>query len=464
MISEANLSFWIKNHYNVLFRGKHGVGKTATILQAFAAHGLKFQYFSASTMDPWVDFIGVPKEKIDENGNSYLDLIRPKHFQEDAVEAIFLDEFNRSSKKVRNAVMELIQFKSINGKKFNNLKIIWAAINPEDDEESKYDVEALDPAQFDRFHICVDVPYIPHAPYFREKYGTSMADVAITWWKELSKEQKNLVSPRRLDYACDMHSKGGDIKFVLPNNVNTGKLIIELSSGSISKKLKGLFETKNEVDSKAFLTIENNYAVSHPYIVKSKEYQTFFLPLLPEEKLISLMAKNRDIENYVFTSYNKFEDIIKNIATTKSSGLSKRAQQLLKQKQVVMASATVISKGINVGAQVNFAKGGDVISMRGARAFQNFSSRNTYDRRKIWEFYNNFMPEVLEEDLATAAVKDLSELAAATQLGTIKSHGMHTLLGLLNHSIKFFLDKNKPLPIDQRMIKRLSKKYQGFIL
>ena len=82
-INDSNLSFWIKNNYNVLFRGKHGVGKTATVLEAFNSHGLKWQYFSASTMDPCVDFIGVPKEKTDEKGNSYLDLVRPKHFQED---------------------------------------------------------------------------------------------------------------------------------------------------------------------------------------------------------------------------------------------------------------------------------------------------------------------------------------------------------------------------------------------
>ena len=40
------------------------------------------------------------------------------------------DELNRAKPKVRNAVMELIQFRSINGIKFNNLRMIWAAINP----------------------------------------------------------------------------------------------------------------------------------------------------------------------------------------------------------------------------------------------------------------------------------------------------------------------------------------------
>ena len=31
-------------------------------------------------------------------------------------------------------------------------------INPEDDEEFNYDVDALDPAQEDRFHVHIEVP------------------------------------------------------------------------------------------------------------------------------------------------------------------------------------------------------------------------------------------------------------------------------------------------------------------
>ncbi len=144
MVRQENLDFWIKNHYNVLFVGEAGVGKTSIVKSCFEKHNLRWLYYSASTMDPWVDLVGIPKEVKLPDGTSYLDLIRPKEFQSDEVEALFFDEFNRSHKKVRNAVMELIQFKSINGKKFNNLKIVWAAINPDD---GNYDVEKLDPAQ-----------------------------------------------------------------------------------------------------------------------------------------------------------------------------------------------------------------------------------------------------------------------------------------------------------------------------
>ena len=40
-------------------------------------------------------------------------------------------------------------------KKYNNLKIVWGAINPSDHDDMSYgyDVETIDPAQYDRFEI-----------------------------------------------------------------------------------------------------------------------------------------------------------------------------------------------------------------------------------------------------------------------------------------------------------------------
>lgn len=216
IIRDEKLDFWVKNDLNVLFSGKHGVGKSSIIIDTFKRHKLNWLYFSAATMDPWVDFIGVPREELGDNGERFLDLIRPKIFQEDTVEALFFDELNCAHKKVRNAVMELIQFRSINGKPFNNLKIIWAAINPEDDEDQSYDVEALDPAQKDRFHVHVELPYRPDRSYFTSKFGVEVATPALEWWRQLPKDIVNDVSPRRLDYALDVHSKGGDIRDTLP--------------------------------------------------------------------------------------------------------------------------------------------------------------------------------------------------------------------------------------------------------
>jgi hypothetical protein len=307
-LSPEKLKFYLDNEFNVLFEGKHGVGKTAKVIEAFEAAKLNWLYFSASTLDPWVDFIGVPKEvKNPKTGEKYLDLVRPKAFAEDKVEAIFLDEYNRSHKKIRNAAMELIQFKSINGKKFKNLKVVWAAINPEeeDDEESgpSYDVEALDPAQKDRFHVLIDVPYKPDKVFFKKSYGEKGCN-ACDWWEELDDKAKNEISPRRLEYGLKMNSKGGDLRDVLPACANVSKLLHELEKGSFKKNLVKVFKKGEKEEAKAFINDVNNYSNCIPDIVKNNDYMLFFLPHLNAEKLASLMSSDPAVRQFIREKVN----------------------------------------------------------------------------------------------------------------------------------------------------------------
>lgn len=448
---DANIDFWIKNGYNVLFRGKHGVGKTATILESFGRNNLKWQYFSASTMDPWVDFIGVPKERIDENGNSYLDLVRPKHFQEDKVEAIFLDEFNRSSKKVRNAVMELIQFKSINGKKFNNLKIIWAAINPEDDEDEEYDVEKLDPAQLDRFHICVDFPYVPSVTYFRKKYGESIANVAVTWWKELQKNEKDKVSPRRLDYTIDIYKKGGDIRFALPKNVNVSKLLTELQNGPISGHLKELFEGKDNKKAKDFLAVENNYAACVNYLVKKQEYLEYFIPLLPDEKVAAIASKNNEAANYVFNHAIKFEPVIQSLAQAQGNKkLAKRARGKVKElamaKKFKKLQTTV--KVVDVSGMkmpMHFAKNSVATQADVPAGWTTNGTQNTQNRKKMYQWLVQSLPEHMSEDDGKFFLDQLINIGQRSQVGTLHRE-LKKLIPMINYVVIYFNSQKWKIP------------------
>lgn len=310
-MNDSKFDFWIKNGLNVLFTGKHGVGKTARIIEAFDKHKLKWKYFSASTLDPWVDFVGVPKEVKDElTGKSYLDLVRPKHFTEDDVEAIFIDEYNRSAPKIRNAVMELIQFRSINGKKFKNLKLIWAAVNPteEEGEESsdvKYDVEEIDPAQRDRFHIHVDVPYKPDLSYFKQKFGDQNGETACIWWKGLGPKTKNKISPRRLDYAIEVYIKGGDLRDVLPKEAPLAKLLEELKFGSFEKRLRDLTNTSDDAKIKEAFASDNFYAAVIEAIVKKTDLIEKFFKYFPEEKQTILLEKNVPVRKTIAGGHYK---------------------------------------------------------------------------------------------------------------------------------------------------------------
>lgn len=262
ILNEKALTLYAKNGINVLLSGRHGVGKTEIIKAVFnsvfgenTSDKEKWVYFSASTMDPWVDFIGVPKAVKDSSGNDVLELIRPARFHNDDVEAIFFDEFNRAPAKVRNAVMELIQFKSINGRKFKNLKVIWAAVNPFD-EEGTYDVEQIDPAQLDRFEIQISVPYKIDNSYMKKAHG-AIATPFVEWWTSLDADLKNQISPRRLDKAAHIYKIGGELKDVLPVKANVSNLLERIKKLSLNDEWD-TFKAMSDIEKELFLSNVNN--------------------------------------------------------------------------------------------------------------------------------------------------------------------------------------------------------------
>lgn len=378
-MTNSKLDFWIQKNYNVLLRGKHGCGKTAQIIDAFDRNNLRWLYFSAATLDPWVDFVGIPKEKTDENGVNYIDLVRPKQFAYDEVDAIFFDEFNRAPKKVRNAVMELIQFKSINGKKFNNLKIIWAAINPDDEddkEEQKYDVEVLDPAQKDRFHVIVDVPYKPSSSYFTKTYGENVSAAAISWWNGLEAKLKDEISPRRLDYAINMYVDGGDLRDVLPSKANVTKLISEIKEGPIKsrfiKAVKNLDKDQelfSDLVKKEFSYIKKNIlSLPEPAF-------TTALKLLPTEHLASIVPEKK-VRNVLEQNFNHFEELVTNISKTGNGKPSRICKRIINDLQKA-------SRAGKTSTSVTGAKGFADFNVRHVSGRVYISSKNTIKLKPI---------------------------------------------------------------------------------
>lgn len=310
MIDKTKLKFWAENSLNVLLEGPKGIGKSAIIINTFEQAGLKWKYFSAPTMDVWVDFVGVPKEVKDKDGNSYLELIKPKDFANDEVEAIFIDEFNRAPPKVLNAIMELLQFKSINGKKFNKLKVIWAAINPQTDGEENYSVNTIDPAQLDRFQVHVTLPYQPDLEYFKDQYGDK-GTTAVLWWKGLSEENKIDVSPRRLEYAVKMFLIGGDVHDILPKHINTSELVTQLKKGAFATRLTKAFKKKDIDLSASEVNDKNFFNACRQDILNNDEYLEHFIPLLNEEKLSMMISSNKKVRDFFLKPANINSDTVK---------------------------------------------------------------------------------------------------------------------------------------------------------
>jgi hypothetical protein len=327
MISNEKLDFWIEHHFNVLLTSEKGVGKSSIILETFKRHGLRYLYFSAPTLDVFTDLIGIPKEVKSPEG-SFIDYVKPKHIAYDEIDAIFIDEIGRGGKRVNNCIFELLQFKSLNGHKLNNLKVVWAATNPEsrDDEGNMdYDVERLDPALKDRFHVIINLPYVLNKSYFIQKYGENISDSVVEWWNSLTEKIQKNVSPRRMDYALEYHGLGGDLRDVLPSEgCNISALALVLSNGSYTKKLIDLINNKKIPQLKQFLADEQNYSFCIETILKNDNYLEICLPLLSEEKIIS-MLKNEKVSDFVVNYRNSFVDVIEAIKKSKSSAAHMKA-------------------------------------------------------------------------------------------------------------------------------------------
>lgn len=457
---EDKMDWWISHGLNVLFRGKHGVGKTSLVKSAFNNANLKWRYFSASTMDPWVDFVGVPREKrqkvktpilgpdgepvLDEAGEakykikriSYLQLVRPRDFADGTVEALFFDEFNRAPKKVRNAVMELLQFKSINGERFPNLKVIWAAINPDDDEDAEYDVEKLDPAQADRFEVTVDIPYKPHGPFFQATYGERIAKAACEWWEALPDDMKKLVSPRRLDYALRVFEQQGDVRDVLPVECNVSKLLTGLNTGPITERLEQLLREKKTSEARSFLANDNNYASAMRYIPESDTLMEFFLPLLPSEKLATLMATEDRAFKFIVTKAGQvpiFGKCCDEILKAQSNARLVKKIRRIRQDNSQLA-ASLLGQPAQPAA-LHFTQKQPNGYHEKVADLKKKKVETAHDRQRIYSEVAENIPPQLTADDALATLELFDQTMTGQFISTIRSGDQQRLMGIINHCL-----------------------------
>jgi len=282
-INVTTLKQYATEGYNVLLSGGHGVGKTAIIKEVFGEkfgkHNVSWKYFSASTIDPWVDFIGIPKNYTNDKGQEVFKIIPPEYLTGDEkIEALFFDEINRADEKTLNAIMELIQFKSINGRKFPHLKCIWAAENPHDDKDHEYSVKPLDPAQRDRFQIQLSVPYELNKQYFVKKYGSEYFDISKSWWDK----NKKIISPRKLDDMLQGHLKGFSLIDFSNKCATIRELQFSLNSINDMKQLKTVAESGDGEAIMRYFTLDKIRSYEK-IIKKDRDLISKFYPHVDQE-------------------------------------------------------------------------------------------------------------------------------------------------------------------------------------
>ncbi|MDA1277740.1 MAG: MoxR family ATPase [Verrucomicrobia bacterium] len=196
---------------NVLIEGPHGAGKTALVRSVADVAQLDLKYFSASTLDPFADLVGIPVPLLEGESRRVV-FLRPEAVNQ--AQLLFFDELNRAHPRVLNAVFELIQFRSINGELLNRLHSVVAAINP---ANAGYQVQELDPGLVDRFHLYLPFREGPDRKWFLGEFGDSIGSALLDWYyTDLDAKQRALISNRRLEYIGRCLQDGIDAQFALP--------------------------------------------------------------------------------------------------------------------------------------------------------------------------------------------------------------------------------------------------------
>lgn len=245
MINQKLLQTYIENGFNILMQGQHGVGKTMILTEACKGLGLNLKYYSASSLDPYTDLVGIPEFITTEDGQRVIRSVRPQEIND--AEVVFFDELNRADPKVLNAVFELIQFRSINGEKLPNLKCVIAAQNPPDGD---YTVDALDPALADRFQITLEIKPEVSLPYLKTVLKSETAEALVKWHKAHGKKA-DYVSPRRIEYIGNVWEATGDkqsLAAAMPagGTFDIGKLFNFLNNTALPEDLEALIDSDTE--------------------------------------------------------------------------------------------------------------------------------------------------------------------------------------------------------------------------
>lgn len=312
LIDSTKLALWLRLGLNALFRGHKGVGKTSSIFSACEAAGETLLYIPGSTCDPYTDFVGLPRVVI-KNGKEKLVYVTRDDL--DSATVIFIDEYNRAPKKVRNGTMELIQFHTINGKLLPNLKCVWAAINPYD-ENSTYDVEELDPAQEDRFHVTMDIPYRCSTAYFVEKHGEQKALAAIKWWEDMPEDLRFLCSPRKLDWALEYIDKGIDVRDMIPHQCNVSKLLEQIEAVDLATRMRKIFNKQDIPKAKALMKNDNLINDVVEVLIKNDDMSLMFFPLAPGEVISNVLFKEEEMRDHVIRhsdDVDRYKDFLDSI-------------------------------------------------------------------------------------------------------------------------------------------------------
>lgn len=224
---------------SVLIRGERGIGKSDTV-RALADH------FNLPLIDRRIsqmtegDLIGLPRTEERKSGAA-VTRFQPLDWFMDAVEKphlIFLDELDRASGEVQQAIFELVLDRSVQGTKIHPDCRIYSAINGGQGGHN-YQVNEMDPALLDRFWTCdLETNLDQWLSWARKnKVNASVVNFLAAEGREhldvLHEDDLNTISPScrswtRLAKVLDQNEDIMDLE-----NADNRRKVISLASGFV---------------------------------------------------------------------------------------------------------------------------------------------------------------------------------------------------------------------------------------
>lgn len=190
------------------FQGPAGIGKSQAIHQYCAKNNLQMRDLRLALCDA-SDFIGLPFYD-DKKGSTVF--ARPEMLPTEGEGIFFLDELNRGSTSVMNAVMQLLTDRKIGTTyKLPDGWVIVTAINPDGSES--YDVNTMDAALRNRV-MMYDVKFNSRSfiEYARKKnWSSSVVNYVASgdWvYKEPGQGDDHYIAPRNWEYLSDAENAG----------------------------------------------------------------------------------------------------------------------------------------------------------------------------------------------------------------------------------------------------------------
>ena len=188
--------------HNVYLEGAPGIGKTSRVKALLAQHDIDVAYFSVPAMSPEDMAVPFPNED-----GTFLEMLIVGKLARPGRKIVVLDEARRGDRRIQNALMELIQERTVGGMPVPGLIGTIALNNPPFIGGMRLSVGRVDLAQAARYRLSIqlDATDTKFDDYLVGKYGDQISPF-IEWWKEdLDDDGRALISARCIERMLFLH-------------------------------------------------------------------------------------------------------------------------------------------------------------------------------------------------------------------------------------------------------------------